>query len=107
VLLNLLTNAREVTQAGGEVVIETGHDAERPGWIRLSVTDRGPGIPPQILSRVFDPFFTTKPNGTGLGLAVSYGIVQEHHGTITVQSVPGQGTTFIVALPPLNLGTFS
>jgi signal transduction histidine kinase len=88
-------------------MIETQRDADRPGWIQLSVTDRGPGIPAKILPKVFDPFFTTKPNGTGLGLSVSYGIVQEHHGTITVQSLPGQGTTFVVELPTLNAGALA
>ena len=98
VLLNLITNAREAMESGGEIRIETGA-AERPGWVRVAVTDTGPGIPAEHLSKVFDPFYTTKRSGTGLGLSVSYGIVQDHHGTIDVQSVPGRGTTFVLAFP--------
>ncbi len=99
VLLNLVTNAREAMAGrGGDIRIETGV-AERPGWVRMLVRDTGPGISPEDLSKVFDPFYTTKRTGTGLGLSVSYGIVQDHHGTIEVQSVPGQGTTFTLAFP--------
>lgn len=94
VLLNLLTNAREAMAGGGDIRIETGRVPERPGWLRLVVADTGCGIPPEALSKIFDPFYTTKPTGTGLGLSVSYGIVQEHEGAMDVQSQPGQGTTF-------------
>jgi PAS domain S-box-containing protein len=107
VLMNLLTNAREAMTGGGEIAIETGPESHRPGWIRLSVKDQGSGIPAHILPKVFDPFFTTKPNGTGLGLAVSYGIVQEHHGTINVHSLPGRGTTFVLTFPALADGARS
>jgi PAS domain S-box-containing protein len=99
VLLNLVTNAREAMESGGEIRIETGRLAERPDWVRVVIADTGPGISPEELSKVFDPFFTTKKTGTGLGLSVSYGIVQDHHGTVDVQSVPGRGTTFILAFP--------
>jgi PAS domain S-box-containing protein len=99
VLLNLVTNAREAMESGGEIRIETGPLAERPDWVRVVIADTGPGISPEELSKVFDPFFTTKKTGTGLGLSVSYGIVQDHHGTVDVQSVPGRGTTFILAFP--------
>jgi len=100
VLLNLVTNAREAMAGrGGEIRIETGIVAERPGWVRLVIGDTGPGISPEALSKVFDPFFTTKTTGTGLGLSVSYGIVQDHHGTVDVHSVPGKGTTFTLAFP--------
>jgi two-component system NtrC family sensor kinase len=86
-------------ESGGEIRIETGRLAERPDWVRVVIADTGPGISPEELSKVFDPFFTTKKTGTGLGLSVSYGIVQDHHGTVDVQSVPGRGTTFILAFP--------
>jgi PAS domain S-box-containing protein len=100
VLLNLVTNAREAMAGrGGEIRIETGIVAERPGWVRVVIADTGPGISAEELSKVFDPFFTTKTTGTGLGLSVSYGIVQDHHGTVDVQSVPGKGTTFTLAFP--------
>jgi PAS domain S-box-containing protein len=100
VLLNLLTNAREAMAAdGGEVRIETGPAPGRPGWLRLAVADTGPGIRPTDLPHLFEPFYTTKPAGTGLGLAVSYGIVQDHQGTIEALSPPGQGATFVLSFP--------
>jgi PAS domain S-box-containing protein len=102
VLLNLLTNAREAMTGGGEIRIETGGDPARPGRLRLAVADTGPGIPPADLPHLFEPFYTTKVAGTGLGLAVSYGIVQEHLGTIDVQSTPGQGATFVLSFPALE-----
>jgi PAS domain S-box-containing protein len=98
VLMNLLTNAREAMPTGGQIRIETG-PAERPGWVRLLVADTGPGIPAEEVSKIFDPFFTTKRAGTGLGLSVTYGIIQEHGGTVDVQSQPGTGTTFILSFP--------
>lgn len=99
VLLNLVTNAREAMGQGGEIRIETGPAAERPGWVRIAISDTGPGISPEELSKVFDPFYTTKRSGTGLGLSVSYGIVKDHHGTVDVQSIPGRGTTFVLTFP--------
>jgi PAS domain S-box-containing protein len=101
VLLNLLTNAREAVAGSGEIRIETGPAPGRPGWLQLVVTDTGPGIAPSDLAHIFEPFFTTKPTGTGLGLAVSYGIVQAHEGTIEVHSVPGEGATFVLTFPAL------
>jgi PAS domain S-box-containing protein len=98
VLMNLLTNAREAMPGGGQVRLETG-PAERPGWIRLLVADTGTGIPAEEISKVFDPFYTTKRTGTGLGLSVTYGIIQEHGGTVDVQSRPGEGTTFVISFP--------
>jgi PAS domain S-box-containing protein len=102
VLLNLLTNAREAMPRGGEIRITTGPDPERPGRLHLAVADTGPGIPAADLPHLFEPFYTTKPSGTGLGLAVSYGIVQDHLGTIDVQSTPGEGATFILSFPILD-----
>jgi PAS domain S-box-containing protein len=99
VLLNLLTNAREAMTAGGEIRIQTGRDPERPGQVRLVVADTGPGIPEAALPHLFEPFYTTKPSGTGLGLAVSYGIVQDHRGAIEVDSGPGQGARFTLVFP--------
>jgi signal transduction histidine kinase len=99
VVLNLVTNARDAVGGQGEVSIESGFVPERPGWVRLKVSDTGPGIPPEILPRLFDPFFTTKEQGTGLGLSVTYGIIRDHNGTIDVQSDPARGTTFTLTFP--------
>lgn len=99
VLLNLLVNAAHaIGEARGTITVRTGGDAETV-WVDIS--DNGCGIAKENLSRIFDPFFTTKPigKGTGLGLSLSYGMVQKHHGQITVQSEVGKGTTFRVTLP--------
>jgi two-component system, NtrC family, sensor kinase len=98
VLMNLLTNAREAMPEGGQIRVETG-PAERPGWIRLLVADTGAGIPAEEISKIFDPFFTTKRTGTGLGLSVAYEIIQQHGGTVDVQSRPGAGTSFVISFP--------
>ena len=100
--MNLLTNARDALGAGGEISIETGIAPGEVEAVKLVVRDTGAGIPPDVLPRIFDPFFTTKPSGTGLGLSVSYGIVRDHKGTLEVESRPGEGTTFILTLPPLR-----
>jgi signal transduction histidine kinase len=102
VLLNLLTNAREAMTGSGEIRIRTERDLARPRRLRLVVSDTGPGIPPAHLPHLFEPFYTTKASGTGLGLAVSYGIVQNHLGTIDAQSVVGQGATFTLTFPALE-----
>ncbi|MEK7714776.1 MAG: ATP-binding protein, partial [candidate division NC10 bacterium] len=103
VVMNLVTNARDATSAGGEISIETAEVAEPAGGVQLIVRDTGPGIPPELLPRIFDPFFTTKANGTGLGLSISYGIVREHHGTVDVHSQPGEGTTFVLTFQGIRL----
>jgi PAS domain S-box-containing protein len=103
VLMNLLTNAREAMPSGGQIRLET-RPAEKAGWVNLVVADDGAGIPPEEISKIFDPFFTTKRTGTGLGLSVSYGIIQEHGGTVDVQSRPGNGTTFIISFPTISSG---
>jgi len=102
VLLNLLKNAREAVRDAGEIRVETGSLPDRPGWVRMAVADSGPGIPAEIRAKIFVPFFTTKEDGTGLGLAVSYRIIEDHGGTLDVASAPGSGTTFTVLLPTLD-----
>jgi two-component system, NtrC family, sensor kinase len=69
--------------------------------VQIVISDTGHGMPPVVSQRVFEPFFTTKPpgEGTGLGLSVSYGIIQAHEGTISVESTPEVGTTFTIVLP--------
>jgi len=105
VLLNIVINALDATEPGGSITVTTGIDvsADKPDQkgVEIVCTDTGCGIPPENLDRLFDPFFTTKETGqgTGLGLSVSYGIVEHHGGTIWVQSKVGRGSTFTVWLP--------
>jgi two-component system, NtrC family, sensor kinase len=100
VAVNLALNAAEATQTKEQrrIRVET---AAGQSTVILTVSDNGEGIPPENLSKIFDPFFTTKSDGkgVGLGLAVSYGIIQAHGGDIEVKSVVGEGTTFTVTLP--------
>ncbi|QUV98999.1 PAS-domain containing protein [Chloracidobacterium sp. MS 40/45] len=98
VFMNLMLNARDAMPHGGVLTITT---AVHGNAVTIAVSDTGIGIPAEIIHRIYDPFFTTKEvgHGTGLGLAVSYGIVQEHGGHVFVESAPGQGTTFRVKLP--------
>jgi signal transduction histidine kinase len=72
--------------------------------VQIVISDTGHGMPTSVTQHVFEPFFTTKPpgEGTGLGLSVSYGIIQAHEGTISVESTPGVGTTFTILLPLYN-----
>lgn len=100
VLMNLLLNAQQAMGGRPGRVKVSARASE--GQVELKVTDDGPGIAPEIQSRVFDPFFTTKTagEGTGLGLSVSYGIVKDHGGDIRLESREGEGCTFIITLPP-------
>ena len=105
VLLNIMINALDATDPGGSITITSGIgvSTSKPGQngIEILCTDTGCGISPENLNKLFDPFFTTKDvgHGTGLGLSVSYGIVERHGGTIWVQSKIGKGSTFKVWLP--------
>jgi PAS domain S-box-containing protein len=100
VLINLILNARD---AGARLIrIETGLAPGLAGHLRLSVSDDGSGIKSDLLGKLFRPFFTTKPKGTGLGLWLSQRIVQDHGGTIAVESVAGKGTTFRITLPTIG-----
>jgi len=96
VLLNLIKNALEALDSGGQVILTSGFE-DNQVW--FSVHDTGSGMSPEVLERIFNPFFTTKAKGTGLGLAVIHKIITDHHGTITVESDPEQGSTFRVRLP--------
>jgi two-component system NtrC family sensor kinase len=102
VFFNLVLNARDAMPRGGWLTLVTRADDDA---VVIEVKDTGEGIRREDIKRIYDPFFTTKGigRGTGLGLAVSYGIVQEHGGAIFVDSVPGKGTTFTVTLPPVAM----
>ena len=117
VLVNLAVNARDAMPNGGSLCIATRGETRIPpaearrsnpslpsSYVRLSISDTGMGIPPEIRSKIFEPFFTTKDvgKGTGLGLATVFGIVQQHRGWIELESEPGAGTTFHVYLPRIT-----
>lgn len=109
VLDNIIINAVQAMPAGGKIIISVEnyfHKTNNPGlmlpigkYVRVEITDQGPGIPRENLNRIFDPFFTTKPSGTGLGLATTYSIIKRHGGGITVNSEENSGTTFTLYLP--------
>ncbi len=100
VFLNLLLNAIDAMPNGGVVTVRV-EEEKKTGFLSIHISDTGVGIPSHILSSIFTPFFTTKPTGrgTGLGLAVSKGIIEKHGGSIEVESRVGEGTTFTVHLP--------
>ena len=95
-IVNLLRNAKEATPAGGEIRVSTVRDG---GFVTLRVTDSGAGIAADLQERVFDPYFSTKRTGTGLGLPTVRRVVEEHGGTLTLQSEVGKGTQFSMRLP--------
>jgi signal transduction histidine kinase/ActR/RegA family two-component response regulator len=97
VLVNMIYNAIDAMPSGGEVRVSTQETRER---VVLHITDTGTGMGPEVKQRLFDPFFTTRGKaGTGMGLAVSFGIIRRHEGSIEVDSEPGRGTTFKISLP--------
>jgi CheY-like chemotaxis protein len=114
-LLNVLINARDALPEGGEVTVATAivRDEDRikahnlaPGtYVDLCVIDHGIGMPPDVLRRATEPFFTTKGPGTGLGLAMVHGFVQQSHGRLEIDSTPGKGTTVRMIFPAVDHGT--
>ncbi|WP_322797244.1 ATP-binding protein, partial [Tepidiforma sp.] len=100
-LTNIILNARDVMPDGGRLEVRAGSNGPLAS---VRIADTGPGMSDEVRMRIFEPFFTTKPpgSGTGLGMAITYGIVQGHHGDITVESEPGRGTAFTLSFPLLQ-----
>jgi len=99
VIMNILTNSLQAMEVGkGELFIQTVSSAI---GVKIIIKDNGKGMPPEVKEHIFDPFFTTKEvgKGMGLGLSISYGIIEKHNGNIDVISEPGKGTEFIISLP--------
>jgi len=121
VMMNLCSNAvHAMTEGGGELDVRLEksiihgdtnvHDPDLPAgsYVKLTISDTGQGMPPEVMKRIFDPYFTTKEKelgrGRGLGLSVVHGIVKSHGGAITCMSTPGKGTTFVIYLPEIESG---
>jgi len=109
VIMNLVINAKDAMPNGGEIIIGTKNvyryeEGKKKKFVSLYVKDNGIGISEELRSHIFDPFFTTKETGkgTGLGLAMVYGIIKQHKGSIEVESAPDKGTCFIIYLPALD-----
>lgn len=98
VFMNLLINAAQAIENQGEITVKTW---DENGFIHVSISDTGCGIPEDMIDKIFDPFFTTKEigKGTGLGLSLAYDIIKKHNGKILVESKPGRGTTFTITIP--------
>src|SRR4029079_18115193 len=100
VLVNMIYNAVDAMPSGGEVRVSTQETRDR---VVIQITDTGTGMGPEVKQRLFDPFFMTKGKaGTGMGLAVSFGIIRRHEGSIEVDSEVGRGTTFKISLPKVT-----
>ena len=100
-VLNMVINARDAMPTGGELSLRVGVDPADPNFAILSISDNGAGMSEEVKKRVFEPFYTTKQRGkgTGLGLAMVHGIIEQHGGQISIDSAPGTGTTIQVSLP--------
>jgi signal transduction histidine kinase len=108
VFLNLFLNAIQAMPNGGELkievspVISNSSEGLKQNFIKIVVSDTGKGIPSHLVNRIFDPFFTTKPKGIGLGLSITYQIINKHGGTIKVDSQWERGTSFVINLPEIS-----
>jgi two-component system NtrC family sensor kinase len=94
-----VVNARQAMLQGGRLTLRTRPESSAGPGVEVLISDTGTGIAPEHLGRIFQPFFTTKSQGTGLGLTITARVVEQHGGRIRVESVPGRGTTFTIALP--------
>jgi signal transduction histidine kinase len=104
VLINMFINAAQSMPKGGELIVAT-EKIKFKEWIQISISDTGEGIEKENINKIFNPFFTTKKHeGTGLGLSISLSYIKNHNGEITVDSRPGEGTTFIIKLPMRQKG---
>jgi signal transduction histidine kinase len=101
-LLNIVINGAQAMASGGLLEVRVTEDSR---WAYIRVRDHGEGIPDEIRARIFDLYFTTKKEGSGIGLAMTYRIVQMHHGQIDVESKAGSGTTFVLRLPLISAGS--
>jgi len=99
VLVNLINNAADAMESGGTVTIRAAPLGKGDSGVVLSIQDEGPGIPEAQRQQIFDPFFSTKFTGTGLGLAIARSLVEQHGGTLEVESEVGRGSTFLLLLP--------
>jgi signal transduction histidine kinase len=100
VLMNLIINAQQAMEGtAGNIAVSTRRAAA--GGVEIAISDDGPGMTDDVKRKLFEPFFTTKPGGkgTGLGLSVSFGIIEDHDGEISVESSPGNGSTFTIRFP--------
>ena len=101
--------ACQAMPAGGTITVTAApySDVDDPAWCQVILADTGQGIASDFLDKIFDPFFTTKTEGTGLGLAIAYRIIEDHEGTISVESEAGKGTRFFIRLPLFEESAFS
>jgi signal transduction histidine kinase len=98
-ILNVILNAQQAMPQGGELILRTSRTGENGEFVAVDIIDTGSGIPENVKDKIFDVFFSTKKEGSGLGLAVTRRIVEQHGGTITFQSEPGKGTNFTIRIP--------
>ena len=101
VFVNLLLNSLHAVKENGRITVHSAVDRAQKR-IEVEIADNGCGISPDAIEKIFDPFYSTRADGIGLGLSVSYGIIQNHQGDIRVFSEPGRYTRFIIALPILQ-----
>jgi len=103
-LVNMIFNALDAMPDGGDLTLTIRHDAAQPDLVTLEVKDTGTGMTEEVRKRCLEPFFTTKGSkGTGLGLAMSYGIVKRHHGDISIHSRVGHGTRIVITIPQVAM----